>query len=57
MDRASEYALSEDFSLQKSRYPQRPWGPVTSLETAERLQDHREAREEGELKFCLPQAA
>ncbi|NXH26070.1 CC191 protein, partial [Myiagra hebetior] len=48
VDRASEYALSEAFSLQKSRYPQTPWGPVTSLETAERLQDHREAREEAQ---------
>ncbi|NWI74104.1 CC191 protein, partial [Dryoscopus gambensis] len=48
VDRASEYALSEAFSLQKSRYPQRPWRPVTSLETAERLQDHREACEEAQ---------
>ncbi|NXC58955.1 CC191 protein, partial [Aleadryas rufinucha] len=48
VDRASEYVLSEAFSLQKSRYPQRPWGPVTSLETAEQLQDHREAREEAQ---------
>ncbi|XP_041887729.1 coiled-coil domain-containing protein 191 isoform X4 [Corvus kubaryi] len=48
VDRASEYALSEAFSLQKSRYPQRPWGPLTSLETAERLQDHHEAREEAQ---------
>ncbi|NXB34622.1 CC191 protein, partial [Eulacestoma nigropectus] len=48
VDRASEYALSEAFSFQKSRYPQRPWGPVTSLETAERLQDHHEAHEEAQ---------
>ncbi|NXB99126.1 CC191 protein, partial [Orthonyx spaldingii] len=48
MDRVSEYAVSEAFSLQKSRYPQRPWGPVMSLETAERLQDHREACEEAQ---------
>ncbi|NWU25212.1 CC191 protein, partial [Dyaphorophyia castanea] len=48
VDQASDYALSEAFSLQKSRYPQRPWGPVTSLETAEQLQDHREAREEAQ---------
>ncbi|NXO15167.1 CC191 protein, partial [Oriolus oriolus] len=47
LDRTSEYALSEAFSLQKSRYPQRPWGPVTSFETAEWLQDH-EAREEAQ---------
>uniref|UniRef100_A0A8C0UYA3 Coiled-coil domain containing 191 n=2 Tax=Cyanistes caeruleus TaxID=156563 RepID=A0A8C0UYA3_CYACU len=45
---ASEYAVSEDYSLQMSRCPQRPWGPVTSLETAERLQVHREAREEAQ---------
>ncbi|NWS06981.1 CC191 protein, partial [Motacilla alba] len=48
VDRASEYAVSEAFSLQKSRCPQRPWGPVTSLETAERLQVHREACEEAQ---------
>ncbi|NWT19342.1 CC191 protein, partial [Vireo altiloquus] len=48
VDQASKYALSETFFFQKSRYPQRPWGPVTSLETAERLQDHREAREEAQ---------
>lgn len=57
MDRASEYAVSEAFSLQELRCPQRPWGPVTSLETAEQLQVHREACEEGEVKFCLPQGA
>ncbi|NWH87004.1 CC191 protein, partial [Aegithalos caudatus] len=48
VDRASEYALSEAFSLQKSRCPQRPWNPVTSLETAEWLQVHREACEEAQ---------
>ncbi|NWU36538.1 CC191 protein, partial [Hylia prasina] len=48
MDQAFEYAVSEAFSLQKSRYPQRPWGPVRSLETAERLQVHREACEEAQ---------
>ncbi|NWS85969.1 CC191 protein, partial [Toxostoma redivivum] len=48
VDRASEYAVSEAFSLQKSSCPQRPWGPVTSLETAERLQVHREACEEAQ---------
>ncbi|NXA74289.1 CC191 protein, partial [Thryothorus ludovicianus] len=48
VDRASEYAVSEAFSLQKPRCPQRPWGPVTSLETAEWLQVHREASEEAQ---------
>ncbi|NXM61759.1 CC191 protein, partial [Illadopsis cleaveri] len=48
VDQTSEYALSEVFSLQKSRCPQRPWGPVTSLETAERLQVHHEACEEAQ---------
>ncbi|NXR67976.1 CC191 protein, partial [Rhadina sibilatrix] len=48
VDRASEYAVSEAFSLQKSRCPQRSWGPVTSLETAERLQVHRETCEEAQ---------
>ncbi|NWQ99800.1 CC191 protein, partial [Paradoxornis webbianus] len=48
VDQTTEYAVSEAFSLQKSRCPQRPWGPVTSLETAERLQVHCEAREEAQ---------
>ncbi|KFW01600.1 Coiled-coil domain-containing protein KIAA1407, partial [Fulmarus glacialis] len=48
MDQASEYAVSEAFSLQKSRYPQGPCGPVTSLETVEQLQDHDEACEEAQ---------
>ncbi|XP_041267044.1 coiled-coil domain-containing protein 191 [Onychostruthus taczanowskii] len=48
VDRASEYAVCEAFSLQRSRCPRRPWGPVTSLETAERLQAHREACEEAQ---------
>ncbi|NXO93950.1 CC191 protein, partial [Certhia brachydactyla] len=48
VDQASEYAVSEAFSLQKSRCPQRSWGPVRSLETAERLQVHREACEEAQ---------
>uniref|UniRef100_A0A8C0BIE5 Coiled-coil domain containing 191 n=1 Tax=Buteo japonicus TaxID=224669 RepID=A0A8C0BIE5_9AVES len=47
-DQASEYAVSEAFSLQKSRYPLGPCGPVTSLETVEQLQDHDEAREEAQ---------
>ncbi|XP_040452722.1 coiled-coil domain-containing protein 191 isoform X4 [Falco naumanni] len=48
MDQASEYAVSEAFSLQKLRYPQRPCVPLTSLETVERLQDHDEACEEAQ---------
>ncbi|NWH49825.1 CC191 protein, partial [Fregata magnificens] len=48
VDQASEYAVSEAFSLQKSRYPQGPCGPVTSLETVEQLQDHDEAYEEAQ---------
>ncbi|NXU29110.1 CC191 protein, partial [Thalassarche chlororhynchos] len=48
VDQASEYAVSEAFSLQKSRYPQGPCGPVTSLETVEQLQDHDEACEEAQ---------
>ncbi|TRZ18837.1 hypothetical protein HGM15179_008261 [Zosterops borbonicus] len=48
VEQISEYAVSEAFSLQKSRCPQRVWGPVTSLETAERLQIHREACEEAQ---------
>ncbi|KAK4830151.1 hypothetical protein QYF61_008639 [Mycteria americana] len=48
VEQASEYAVSEAFSLQKSRYPQGPCGPVTSLETTEQLQDHDEASEEAQ---------
>ncbi|NXO21464.1 CC191 protein, partial [Cisticola juncidis] len=48
VDRASEYAVSEAFSLQKSRCPQRLWGSLTTWETAERLQVHREACEEAQ---------
>ncbi|NXT90768.1 CC191 protein, partial [Anhinga rufa] len=47
-DRASEYAVSEAFFLQKSRYPQGPCGPVTSWEPLEHLQDHDEACEEAQ---------
>uniref|UniRef100_A0A8C5X252 Coiled-coil domain containing 191 n=1 Tax=Malurus cyaneus samueli TaxID=2593467 RepID=A0A8C5X252_9PASS len=36
------------FSLQKSRYPQGSWGPVTSLATAKYLQDHHEVHEEAQ---------
>ncbi|NXJ33133.1 CC191 protein, partial [Ciconia maguari] len=48
VEQASEYAVSEAFSLQKSRYPQGPCGPVTSLETTEQLQDYDEASEEAQ---------
>ncbi|KFP65930.1 Coiled-coil domain-containing protein KIAA1407, partial [Cariama cristata] len=48
VDQASEYAISEAFSLQKSRYPQRPCSHVTSLETMEKLQDHDAACEEAQ---------
>ncbi|NWQ61948.1 CC191 protein, partial [Neopipo cinnamomea] len=43
-----DQAVSEAFSRQKSSYPQGPWGPVTSLETMEQLQDHDEACEEAQ---------
>ncbi|XP_074753623.1 coiled-coil domain-containing protein 191 isoform X2 [Athene noctua] len=49
LDQASEYPVSEAFSLQKSRYPQGPYGPVTSLETVEQLQDHEACEEAQEL--------
>ncbi|KAM4683127.1 coiled-coil domain-containing protein 191 isoform 2-T2 [Amazona ochrocephala] len=48
VDQTSPYAVSEAFPLQKSRYPQEPCGPVTSLETLEHLQDHEEACEEAQ---------
>ncbi|NWS43414.1 CC191 protein, partial [Probosciger aterrimus] len=48
VDQTSAYAVSEAFSLQKSRYPEEPCGPVTSLETVEHLQDHDEACEEAQ---------
>ncbi|KFV50809.1 Coiled-coil domain-containing protein KIAA1407, partial [Tyto alba] len=47
LDQPSEDAVSEAFSLPKSRYPQGPC-PVTSLETVEELQDHHEACEEAQ---------
>ncbi|NXC68812.1 CC191 protein, partial [Anhinga anhinga] len=47
-DQASEYAASEAFFLQKSRYPRGPCGPVTSWEPLEHLQDHDEACEEAQ---------
>ncbi|XP_050188387.1 coiled-coil domain-containing protein 191 [Myiozetetes cayanensis] len=43
-----DQAVSEAFSHQKSSYPQGPWGPVTSLEIMEQLQDHDEAHEEAQ---------
>uniref|UniRef100_A0A663LKA1 Coiled-coil domain containing 191 n=1 Tax=Athene cunicularia TaxID=194338 RepID=A0A663LKA1_ATHCN len=49
LDQASEYPVSEAFSLQKSSYPQGPRGPVTSLETVEQLQDHEACEEAQEL--------
>ncbi|KAK2544491.1 Kiaa1407 [Columba livia] len=45
---ASEHAVSEAFSLEKSSYPQGPCGPVTRLETMEQLQDHDDAYEEAQ---------
>ncbi|NXP26125.1 CC191 protein, partial [Scytalopus superciliaris] len=44
----SSIPVSRSFSLQMSSYPQEPWGPVTSLETMEQLQDHDEACEEAQ---------
>ncbi|XP_047913869.1 coiled-coil domain-containing protein 191 isoform X2 [Anser cygnoides] len=46
VEQASEYAISEAFSLQEPRYPQGLCGPVTRLETVEQLQDHDEACKE-----------
>ncbi|KFP08865.1 Coiled-coil domain-containing protein KIAA1407, partial [Egretta garzetta] len=48
VEQASEYAVSEAFSLQKSRYPQGLCGAVTSLETVEQLQEHDEGCEEAQ---------
>ncbi|XP_054019163.1 coiled-coil domain-containing protein 191 [Dryobates pubescens] len=47
-DQASEHAVLEAFSLLKSSHPQGPCGPVTSLETVERLQDYDDAYEEAQ---------
>ncbi|NXQ84522.1 CC191 protein, partial [Nyctibius grandis] len=44
VEQAAEHAVSEAFSLQKSRYSQGPCGPVT----VERLQDHDAACEEAQ---------
>ncbi|NWV41898.1 CC191 protein, partial [Grantiella picta] len=48
VDQASEYAVSEAFPIQKSKYPQGPWDSVTRLETAKQLQDHHEACKEAQ---------
>ncbi|XP_037764933.1 coiled-coil domain-containing protein 191 isoform X2 [Chelonia mydas] len=48
VEQASEFAVSEAFSLKKSAYPQRPRGPVLDLETVEQLQDHDEAYAEAQ---------
>ncbi|XP_063999344.1 coiled-coil domain-containing protein 191 [Pogoniulus pusillus] len=47
-DQASEHAALEAFSLLKSKHPEGPCGPVTSLEAMEQLQDHDEAYEEAQ---------
>uniref|UniRef100_A0A8V0XLP6 Coiled-coil domain containing 191 n=1 Tax=Gallus gallus TaxID=9031 RepID=A0A8V0XLP6_CHICK len=43
VEQASEYAVSEAFSLQKLRYPQGLCDPAARLETVEQLQEHDEA--------------
>ncbi|KAM6384559.1 coiled-coil domain-containing protein 191 [Alca torda] len=48
VEQAPGYAVSEAFSLQKSRYPEGSYGSVTRLETVEQLQDHDEAYEEAQ---------
>ncbi|XP_065429386.1 coiled-coil domain-containing protein 191 isoform X10 [Chrysemys picta bellii] len=48
VEQASEFAVSEAFSLKKSAYPQRPRVPVVDLETVEQLQDHDEAYAEAQ---------
>lgn len=48
VEQASEYAVSEAFSLQKLRYPQGLCDPAARLETVEQLQEHDEACMEGE---------
>ncbi|XP_053934063.1 coiled-coil domain-containing protein 191 [Cuculus canorus] len=48
VEQASECAVSEAFSFQKSRYQPGPCCPVMSLETVEQLQDHDEAYEEAQ---------
>ncbi|NWI99815.1 CC191 protein, partial [Crypturellus undulatus] len=48
VEQASEYAISEAFSIQKPSYLQRLCGPVMNLESVEQLQDHDEASEEAQ---------
>ncbi|NXN43347.1 CC191 protein, partial [Rhinoptilus africanus] len=48
VEQAPEYAVTEAFSFQKSRYTHGPCGSVTRLETVEQLQDHDEAYEEAQ---------
>ncbi|NXT77693.1 CC191 protein, partial [Zapornia atra] len=48
VEQTAEYAVSEAFSFQKSRYSQEPCGPVMSLEAMERLRDYDEAYEEAQ---------
>ncbi|KAL8190863.1 UNVERIFIED_CONTAM: hypothetical protein K2H54_062943, partial [Gekko kuhli] len=43
VEQASEFAVSEAFSLKRKPYSQRLNGPVLDLETAEQLQEHDEA--------------
>lgn len=50
MEQASEFAVSEAFSLKRKPYSQRLNGPLLDLETAEQLQDHDEAYVEGSSK-------
>nr|XP_025949759.1 coiled-coil domain-containing protein 191 isoform X1 [Dromaius novaehollandiae] len=48
VEQASEYAVSEAFSIQKPSYLQGLCGPVMNLESMEQLQDHDEAYEEAQ---------
>ncbi|NXA40720.1 CC191 protein, partial [Eudromia elegans] len=48
VEQASEYAVSEAFSIQKPSYLQRLCAPVMNLESMEQLQDHDEAYEEAQ---------
>ncbi|XP_068815230.1 coiled-coil domain-containing protein 191 isoform X2 [Struthio camelus] len=48
VDQASEYAVSEVFSIRKPNYLQGLCGPVMNLESMEQLQDHDEAYEEAQ---------
>ncbi|XP_053241209.1 coiled-coil domain-containing protein 191 [Podarcis raffonei] len=43
VEQASEFAVSETFSLKKTSYSRGLHGPVLDLETTEQLQDHDEA--------------